>query len=156
MTDEELIARLRAVCTCNIDSTPCMAEDDCRDALAAADRIGALVKERDNNHKVGLGWAEIAHQESNKYLQALRRIELLATTCEQLVATNEALVRERDQWIEHTKSAVWSDSEELKLANDRIKWLEAAGKAYREATRHLRPCPETAANFDAALKGEKP
>lgn len=47
MTDEELIARLRAVCTCNIDSTPCMAEDDCRDALAAADRIEALVKERD-------------------------------------------------------------------------------------------------------------
>lgn len=36
MTDEELIERLRAVCTCNIDSTPCMAEDDCRDALAAA------------------------------------------------------------------------------------------------------------------------
>lgn len=47
MTDEELIERLRAVCTCNIDSTPCMAEDDCRDALAAADRIEALVKERD-------------------------------------------------------------------------------------------------------------
>lgn len=43
MTDEELIERLRAVCTCNIDSTPCMAEDDCRDALAAAARIEQLV-----------------------------------------------------------------------------------------------------------------
>ena len=47
MSDEELIARLRAVCTCNIDSTPCMAEDDCRDALAAADRIEALVKDKE-------------------------------------------------------------------------------------------------------------
>lgn len=68
----------------------------------------------------------------------------------------EALVTERDQWIEHTKNAVWSDSEELKLANDRIKGLEAAGMAYRVATRHLKPCPETSAAFDAALKGEKP
>lgn len=67
----------------------------------------------------------------------------------------EALVKERDQWIEHTKNAVWADSEELKLANDRIKRLEAAGRAYRVATRHLKPCPETSANFDAAL-GNKP
>lgn len=47
MTDEELIARLRGVCDCNIDSTPCCAESECRDAMAAADRIEALVKERD-------------------------------------------------------------------------------------------------------------
>lgn len=65
----------------------------------------------------------------------------------------EALVRERDQWIEHTKNAVWSDSEELELANDRIKGLVVAGRAYREATRHFKPCPETSANFDTALKG---
>lgn len=45
---------------------------------------------------------------------------------EQLVATNEALVKERDQWIEHTKNAVWADSEELKLANARAERLEAA------------------------------
>lgn len=38
----------------------------------------------------------------------------------------EALVKERDQWVEHTKNAVWSDSEELKLANDRAERLEAA------------------------------
>ena len=43
--DAELIEWLRAVCTCNIDSTPCMAEDDCRDAIAAADRIEALIEE---------------------------------------------------------------------------------------------------------------
>jgi len=47
MTDEELIARLREGCSCNIDSAPCMAEEECRDAFAAADRIEALVKERD-------------------------------------------------------------------------------------------------------------
>lgn len=43
MTDEELIARLREGCSCNIDSAPCMAEEECRDAFAAADRIEALV-----------------------------------------------------------------------------------------------------------------
>ena len=85
MTDEELIARLRD------------GKLTWGDRWNAADRIEQLVKEKDNNHKVGLGWAEIAHQESNKYLQALRRIELLATTCEQLVATCEALVKERDE-----------------------------------------------------------
>ena len=46
----------------------------------------------------------------------------------------EALVNERDQWIEHTKNAVWTDSEELKLANSRAERLEAAlrkiGKTY--------------------------
>ena len=38
----------------------------------------------------------------------------------------EALVKERDQWIEHTKNAVWADSEELELANARAERLEAA------------------------------
>jgi len=67
MTDEELIARLRAVCTCNIDSSPCMAEDDCRDAIAAADRIEQLVKdkrwimeERDRTFALMLARAEAA------------------------------------------------------------------------------------------------
>lgn len=41
------------------------------------------------------------------------------------------------------------------LAADRVEALVAAGKAYREATRHLKPCPETSAGFDAALKGVK-
>ena len=49
-----------------------------------------------------------------------------ADRIEQLVATNEVLVKERDQWIEHTKNAVWADSEELKLANARAERLEAA------------------------------
>lgn len=43
----------------------------------------------------------------------------------------EALVKERDQWIEHTKNAVWSDSEELKLANARAERLEAAVRVAR-------------------------
>lgn len=68
---------------------------------------------------------------------AADRIELLATTCEQLVATNEALVKERDQWIEHTKNAVWSDSEELKLANARAERLEAV---LRELIDHTHDC----------------
>ena len=43
----------------------------------------------------------------------------------------EALVKERDQWIEHTKNAVWSDSEELKLANARIEALVRERDALR-------------------------
>ena len=38
----------------------------------------------------------------------------------------EVLVKERDQWIEHTKNAVWADSEELKMINSRAERLEAA------------------------------
>ena len=36
----------------------------------------------------------------------------------------------------------------------RAERLEAAGRAYREATRRLKPCPETSAGFDSALKGD--
>lgn len=41
----------------------------------------------------------------------------------------ETLVKERDQWIEHTKNAVWADSEELKLANARAERLDAAASS---------------------------
>lgn len=119
MTDEELIERLRW-------------RRESLDA-AAADRIEALVKERD--------------EATNQLDSARHSVDVLEKRV-------EALVKERGQWIEHTKNAVWADSEELKLANARAERLEAAGKAYREATRHLKPCPETAAGFDAALKGD--
>ena len=62
----------------------------------------------------------------------------------------EALVTERDQWVEHTKNAVWSDSEELKLANDRIKGLEAALKWQAEQPEAH---PFMVARALAALKG---
>jgi hypothetical protein len=42
--DAELIARLRGCCSCNIDSTPCAAESECRDAYAAAARLEALLQ----------------------------------------------------------------------------------------------------------------
>jgi hypothetical protein len=62
----------------------------------------------------------------------------------------EALVRERDQWIVRCgRERAFASSHRI-----RAERLEAAGKAYREATRHLKPCPETAAGFDAALKGD--
>jgi hypothetical protein len=32
----------------------------------------------------------------------------------------EALTAERDQWIQHAKNAVWSDSEELKLTEAKL------------------------------------
>lgn len=36
---KELIAELRGVCNCNIDSTPCGAEDECRLMIRAADAL---------------------------------------------------------------------------------------------------------------------
>ena len=48
MTDtKSLVERLRSVCGCNIDSSPCGAEDECRVCFEAADRIAALEQERD-------------------------------------------------------------------------------------------------------------
>lgn len=39
MTREELVKRLRALCNCNIDTSPCGAEGDCRVCFAAADML---------------------------------------------------------------------------------------------------------------------
>ena len=82
----------------------------------------------------------------------------------------EQLIAERDQWIAHTKNAVWADSEELKLA-------EAERDRLREAlTRLLAPFGNDTCHYDhhgycqehfieadccvaharAALKGETP
>ncbi len=38
----------------------------------------------------------------------------------------EALVKEKDQWIAHAKDAVWTDSKELKLAEERVDELTAS------------------------------
>jgi len=39
---DDLVKRLRATCSCNIDNTPCLAEEECRVAQEAADRIEEL------------------------------------------------------------------------------------------------------------------
>lgn len=67
------------------------------------------------------------------HMEAADRIEALVKQCEGLA------------------QAAMNNGQALILAEDRIKGLEAAGRAYRVATRHLKPCPETSANFDAAL-----
>ena len=79
----------------------------------------------------------------------------------QLDAANriEALVKEKDQWIEHTKNAVWADSEELKLANARAERLEAAlrkiGKTYPADNMRLIHSELHILNIvNAALKGD--
>lgn len=38
----DIIERLRNNCSCNIDSTPCGAEEQCRNAYEAADEIERL------------------------------------------------------------------------------------------------------------------
>ena len=146
MTDEELIARLRERAAEERDV------QRNNEAVAAALMGQRLlfdqgIRSKANSFSVRLG---LEHDSCAK------NDAKLARDWDAAADRIEALVEERDQWIEHTKNAVWSDSEELKLANDRIKGLEAAGRAYRVATRHLKPCPETSAAFDAALKGEKP
>lgn len=70
MTDEELIARLREGCSCNIDSTPCMAEEECRDAFAAADRIAELLAKNDNLFDL----AATEHSRAERLEAALRNI----------------------------------------------------------------------------------
>jgi len=97
----------------------------------AADRIEALVKERD--------------EATNQLDSARHSVDVLEKRV-------EALVKERDQWIVRCgRERAFASSHRI-----RAERLEAAGRAYREATRHLKPCPETSAGFDAALKGDKP
>ena len=46
------------------------------------------------------------------------------TLCGEAADRIEALTAERDQWIAHSKNAVWADSEELKLVEaerDRLR-----------------------------------
>lgn len=75
--------------------------------------------------------------------------EAAADRMEALVKERDALTRRNEHWRRESDRAI----HELTTRAER---LEVAGRAYREATRHLKPCPETSANFDAALKGEKP
>jgi len=58
---DELVKRLRGSCSCNIDTSPCMAEDDCRINIEAADRIEEL--------EAGLKRIikEDQHQDENQY-----------------------------------------------------------------------------------------
>lgn len=39
---DDLVKRLRDGCSCNFPDNPCAAEDECRDAFEAADRIEKL------------------------------------------------------------------------------------------------------------------
>ena len=42
MMSDDLVKRLRNNCSCNFESTPCGAEEECRNAFEAADRIEKL------------------------------------------------------------------------------------------------------------------
>jgi hypothetical protein len=47
LTPEAVAKLLRENCSCNIDTAPCGAEDECRNAFIAADLLEALAAERD-------------------------------------------------------------------------------------------------------------
>lgn len=70
--------------------------------------------------------------------------------------TDEELIARIDHWVEQevfclTASDVLPIRDRIEALQDRIKRLESVGRAYREVTHHLKPCPETSAAFDAAL-----
>lgn len=67
--------------------------------------------------------------------------------------TDEELVKRMRSQIGDDVQCIYDHEALFRIAADRIEQLVVAGRAYREATRHFKPCPETSANFDAALKG---
>ena len=70
----------------------------------------------------------------------------------------EQLTAERDQWIAHTKNAVWADSEELKRAEaERDRMREALGAFVAHYPKGINPDLDAACfAARAALKGETP
>ena len=59
MTDD-LVKRLRNNCSCNFPDTPCGAEEECRNAFEAADRIEKLeaaLRKITNKDLFGMDWA---------------------------------------------------------------------------------------------------
>jgi len=58
-------------------------------------------------------------------------------TADQAADRIEQLTAERDQWIAHTKNAVWADSEELKLAEAERDALTAERDAALASNRGL-------------------
>jgi hypothetical protein len=64
---DDLIKALEGSCNCNIDTSPCMAEEDCRLLLQAANRIRALESENTYLRKI----ADMAAKQRDEALEAL-------------------------------------------------------------------------------------
>ena len=78
-----------------------------------------------------------------------------AARIEQLVATNEALTKERDQWVSHAKAAIWSDSEELKETERRLaKAVEALDMLVRDCEADYPPSHGAIKHFAIATLAE--
>ena len=125
----------------------------------AADRIEQLTAERDRlalaicGGEDAPGYAHAQTVEALEYALKQNRQSHWATINSLLAAQAE-----RDQWIAHSKNAVWADSEELKL-------VEAERDRLREALKHIisdceadYPPSHGAIKYAAklALKGETP
>ena len=76
---DDLVKRLRDGCSCNIDSTPCMAEEECRDAYTAADRIEEL-------DQACAKWAEVSQ---SNYQRAKAAEAKLAKAVEALTPSGD-------------------------------------------------------------------
>lgn len=76
---DDLMKRLRATCSCNIDNTPCLAEEECRVAQEAADRIEKLEKELEywrGDSAAGWDKCEEYRKKLAKAVEALQQLVL--------------------------------------------------------------------------------
>ena len=60
---EGLVERLDGACNCNIETSPCSAEDDCRTAIEAATALRSLKEERDRYREA---LVDIGHEPTEK------------------------------------------------------------------------------------------
>jgi hypothetical protein len=87
--------------------------------------------------------------------EAADRIEALTAQLESTLKDRAEIMAERDQWIQHAKTAVWSDSEEVKLlTEDNVRLRDAL-----ETTSYYNTVGYTDLALDAAcaaLTGKEP
>ncbi len=90
---DDLVKRLRGGCSCNIDSTPCMAEDECRAAFEAAnymEEAAARIEEADR----AIANLQREYDKRGDRIEALERERDLALADDQ-----------RREWEHHCKTA---------------------------------------------------
>ena len=131
MTDE-LVKRLRSMHWCVTTETNGVGVSDRKVALEAADRIEQLVatNKQLTAERERLALAICGGEDAPGYANA-QTVETLEHVAKQNQQSHGETINsllaaqaERDQWIAHSKNAVWADSEELKLVEaerDRLR-----------------------------------
>jgi hypothetical protein len=95
---DDLVKRLRATCNCNIDNTPCLAEEECRVAQEAADRIEELEADRRKTYEALLKVTRIHDEVEAKLAKA---VELALEECPFRWGTPK-----HDKWWHHRRTTL--------------------------------------------------